>query len=127
MNIKTIDKLDGGIAGVLMGFDGIAVDSYAKAGFGDSLPDIQTLAAEFAHLVSQARRTVQSLDAGALSEVTYSHGQDDPGGAPSSRPDYFLACAILPTGNRGPGALSRHAPFGPRAARRALGGSPRPP
>ena len=93
---RVIERLDGGIAGVLMGFDGIPVDSYAKSGFGDSLPDIQTLAAEFAHMVSQARRTVQSLDAGALAEVTI-------------RTDtvilvitvitqeYFLACAMLPT------------------------------
>jgi predicted regulator of Ras-like GTPase activity (Roadblock/LC7/MglB family) len=93
---RVIERLDGGIAGVLMGFDGIPVDSYAKSGFGDSLPDIQTLAAEFAHMVAQARRTVQSLDAGALAEVTI-------------RTDtvilvitvitqeYFLACAMMPT------------------------------
>ena len=36
-----------------MGFDGIPLDSYARAGFGDSLPDIQTLAAEFAHRYGQ--------------------------------------------------------------------------
>jgi len=92
---KLIDKLDGGIAGVLMGFDGIALDSYAKSGFGDSLPDIQTLAAEFAHLVSQARRTVQSLDAGALAEVTI---RTDTVTLVISvvTPEYFLACAMLP-------------------------------
>jgi len=78
-----------------MGFDGIAVDSYAKTGFGDSLPDIQTLAAEFAHLVSQARRTVQSLDAGALAEVTI---RTDTVTLVISviTPEYFLACAMLP-------------------------------
>jgi predicted regulator of Ras-like GTPase activity (Roadblock/LC7/MglB family) len=93
---KLIDRLDGGIAGVLMGFDGIPLDSYAKAGFGDSLPDIQTLAAEFAHLVSQARRTVQSLDAGALSEVTI---RTDTVTLVISvvTAEYFLACAMLPS------------------------------
>jgi predicted regulator of Ras-like GTPase activity (Roadblock/LC7/MglB family) len=93
---KLIDRLDGGIAGVLMGFDGIPLDSYAKAGFGDSLPDIQTLAAEFAHLVSQARRTVQSLDAGALSEVTI---RTDTVTLVITivTTEYFLACAMLPT------------------------------
>ena len=93
---KLVDKLDGGIAGVLMGFDGIPLDSYAKAGFGDSLPDIQTLAAEFAHLVSQARRTVQSLDAGALAEVAI---RTDTVTLVISviTPEYFLACAMLPT------------------------------
>ena len=56
---KVIDRLDGGIAGVLMGFDGISVDSYARAGYGASLPDVQTLSMEFAHFVTHARRTVQ--------------------------------------------------------------------
>ena len=93
---KLIDKLDGGIAGVLMGFDGMTVDSYAKSGFGDSLPDIQTLAAEFAHLVSQARRTVQSLDAGALAEVTI-RTDDVTLVITVLTPEYFLACAMLPT------------------------------
>ena len=100
-NIKNlVEKLDAGVAAVLMGFDGISVDSYAKAGYDGALPDIQTLAMEFAHLISQARRTLQSLDAGALEEFTL-------------RTDtlmlvvrvltqeYFLACAVLPTGNLG--------------------------
>ena len=55
---------------------------------------------EFAHLIAQARRTLQSLDAGALEEFTL-------------RTDtlmlvvrvltqeYFLACAVLPTGSLG--------------------------
>jgi predicted regulator of Ras-like GTPase activity (Roadblock/LC7/MglB family) len=93
---KLIDKLDGGIAGVLMGFDGIPLDSYARAGFGDSLPDIQTLAAEFAHLVSQARRTVQSLDAGALAEVTIRTDTVTLVITVVTN-EYFLACAMLPT------------------------------
>lgn len=92
---KLIDRLDGGIAGVLMGFDGMAVDSYAKSGFGDSLPDIQTLAAEFAHLVSQARRTVQSVDAGALAEVTIRTDTVTLVITVLTQ-EYFLACAMLP-------------------------------
>ena len=56
-------------AAVLMGFDGISVDSYAQSGYDGALPDIQTLAMEFAHLIAQARRTLQSLDAGAAGGV----------------------------------------------------------
>jgi predicted regulator of Ras-like GTPase activity (Roadblock/LC7/MglB family) len=93
---KLIDRLDGGIAGVLMGFDGMTVDSYAKAGFGDSLPDIQTLSAEFAHLVSQARRTVQSVDAGALAEITIRTDTVTLVITVLTQ-EYFLSCAMLPT------------------------------
>ena len=97
---KLIDRLDGGIAGVLMGFDGITVDSYAKTGFESALSEVQTLAMEFAHLLSQARRTVTSLDAGVLQEMSVRtdsialvvHVLTE---------EYFLACAMLPTANAG--------------------------
>jgi predicted regulator of Ras-like GTPase activity (Roadblock/LC7/MglB family) len=97
---KLIDRLDGGIAGVLMGFDGIAVDSYAKTGFAASLPDVQTLAMEFSHLVAQARRAVQSHDAGALEEVTIRTDTVTLVIQVLTQ-DYFLACALLPTGHVG--------------------------
>jgi predicted regulator of Ras-like GTPase activity (Roadblock/LC7/MglB family) len=95
-----LDKIDGGVACVLMGFDGITLEACAKSGQGDALPDVQTLAMEFAHLIAQARRTLTSLDAGALEEFTL-------------RTDvltlvvrvltaeYFLGCAILPSGGLG--------------------------
>jgi len=41
---KLVERLDGGVAAVLMGFDGISVDSFAKSGYDGALPDIQTLA-----------------------------------------------------------------------------------
>ena len=95
-----IDRLDGGIAGVLLGFDGIAVDSYAKTGYGGALPDVQTLAMEFAHLVAQARRAVQSLDAGALQEVTIRTDTVTLVVHVLTQ-EYFIACAMLPTANIG--------------------------
>jgi predicted regulator of Ras-like GTPase activity (Roadblock/LC7/MglB family) len=97
---KLIDRLDGGIAGVLMGFDGIAVDSYAKAGYGGALPDVQTLAMEFAHLVSAARRTVQSLDAGALEELTIRTDTLTLVVQVLTQ-EYFLACAMMPAAHVG--------------------------
>ena len=97
---KLIDRLDGGIAGVLMGFEGITVESYAKAGYGDALPEIQTLAIEFAHVIAQMRRTVHSLDAGALQEVTIRTDTMTLVMAVITE-EYFLACAMLPNGNVG--------------------------
>ena len=57
------------------------VDSFAKSGYDGALPDIQTLAMEFAHLIAQARRTLQSLDAGPLEEFTLRAEIADAGGA----------------------------------------------
>lgn len=97
---KLIDRLDGGIAGVLMGFDGINVEAYAKPGFEGALSEVQTLAMEFAHLVAQARRTVQSLDAGTLQEVTLRTDTITLVVQVMTQ-EYFLACAMLPTASSG--------------------------
>jgi len=100
-NIKQlVEKLDGGVAAVLMVFDGITVDSFAKSGYDGALPDIQTLAMEFAHLIAQARRTLMSLDAGALEEFSL-RAEALTLVVRVLTQEYFLACAILPTGNVG--------------------------
>ena len=98
-----VERIDGGVAAVLMGFDGISIDSYAKTPdrHGErSLPDIQTLAMEFAHLIAQTRRTLQSLDAGALEEFTL-RAEALTLVVRVLTPEYFLACAILPGSNLG--------------------------
>ena len=97
---KLVERLDGGVAAVLMGFDGISVDSYAKTGYDGALPDIQTLAMEFAHLIAQARRTLQSLDAGPLEEFTL-RAESLTLVVRVLTQEYFLACAVLPSGSVG--------------------------
>ena len=97
---KLVERLDGGVAGVMMGFDGITLDMYAKGGYDGALPDIQTLAMEFAHLISQARRTLQSLDAGALEEFTL-RAEALTLVVRVLTQEYFLACAVLPSGSLG--------------------------
>jgi hypothetical protein len=102
-SIETLlNKIEGGVACVIMGFDGITLDTYSKTGSPGAagVPDIQTLSMEFAHLIAQARRTLESVDAGTLEEFTLR----------TDRltlvvrlltPEYFLACAILPAGSLG--------------------------
>jgi predicted regulator of Ras-like GTPase activity (Roadblock/LC7/MglB family) len=97
---QLVEKLDGGVAAVLMGFNGISIDSYAKGGYDGALPDIQTLSMEFAHIIGQARRTLQSLDAGALEEFTL-RAEAMTLVVRILTEEYFLACAVLPTGSLG--------------------------
>ena len=97
---QLVESLDGGVAAVLMGFDGITVDSFARSGYDGALPDIQTLAMEFAHLIAQARRTLVSLDAGALEEFTL-RAEALTLVVRVLTQEYFLACAVLPTGSVG--------------------------
>jgi predicted regulator of Ras-like GTPase activity (Roadblock/LC7/MglB family) len=94
---KMIDRVDGGVAGILMGFDGISVEAYARAAAG---PDIQTVGMELAHVISQVRRATQALEVGGLREVVVRadslvvlvHVLNN---------DYFVACAIRPEANAG--------------------------
>ncbi|MBC8131665.1 MAG: hypothetical protein H7X95_01685 [Deltaproteobacteria bacterium] len=64
---KMIDRLDpvGGAAGILMGFDGISVDSYARPG----TMDVQTISMELAHIIGQVRRSAHGSQMGGLREV----------------------------------------------------------
>ena len=95
---KLVDRLEGGVGGVLMGFDGITVDSYEREGL-EGVADIQTIGLEFAHLLGQVRRTAQSLNIGITREMAFRTdkltvlvqilNKDK---------DYFVACAFLSPG-----------------------------
>ncbi len=64
---KMLDRLEspGGAAGILMGFDGMAVDSYVRPG----ALDVQTVSMELAHVIAQIRRTAHGAHIGALHEM----------------------------------------------------------
>lgn len=91
---KMVDRVPGGIAGILMGYDGISVAAYTRP---EDPTDIQTVGMEVAHVVSQLRRAAESLMVGDLSEVSlkteklvvllY-----------ALNAEYFLAFAVAPTG-----------------------------
>jgi predicted regulator of Ras-like GTPase activity (Roadblock/LC7/MglB family) len=97
-----VDRLAGGVAGILMGFDGISVDSYTKAGEdeGEDGVDIQTVGMELAHAVGQVRKAAEQLDVGQLHELTLKADKlvvlvcllND---------EYFIACAFKPEASFG--------------------------
>jgi predicted regulator of Ras-like GTPase activity (Roadblock/LC7/MglB family) len=94
---KMIDRVDGGVAGILMGFDGISVDAYARAG---TSPDIQTVGMELAHVISQVRRATQALEVGGLREVMV-RAENLVVLVHVLNNDYFVACAVRPEANTG--------------------------
>jgi len=90
---RLVERLEGGVAAVMMGFDGITLDSYvqpreaaatAQHGAG-ALPDILTMAMEFAGALEEftLRTDVLTLIVRVLT------------------PEYFLACAVRPAANLG--------------------------
>ncbi len=94
---KTVDRMDGGLAGILMGFDGISVEAYARP---DTGTDIQTVGMELAHVISQVRKAAGQLEVGGLKEITLRaealtvivHVLND---------EYFVALAVRADGNFG--------------------------
>jgi predicted regulator of Ras-like GTPase activity (Roadblock/LC7/MglB family) len=94
---KVVDNVDGGIAAVIMGLDGIAVETYIRH---NDRVDVTTVAMEFSFILGQVRKAGESLQVGGLEELTVKaerlllvcrmlSGQ------------YFVAIAMAPEGNFG--------------------------
>lgn len=94
---KIVDNVDGGIAAVVMGLDGIAVDTYIKH---DNKVDVNTVAMEFSFIITQVRKAGDSLAVGNLEELSV-RAQQLTLVCRMLSPQYFVAVAIAPEGNFG--------------------------
>jgi predicted regulator of Ras-like GTPase activity (Roadblock/LC7/MglB family) len=94
---KIVDHVDGGIAAVVMGLDGIPVDTYVRQ--RDKL-DVTTVAMEFSFILGQVRKAGDSLQVGGLEELTVK-AQRLLLVCRMITPQYFVAVALAPEGNFG--------------------------
>jgi predicted regulator of Ras-like GTPase activity (Roadblock/LC7/MglB family) len=94
---KLVERVDGGVAGILMGFDGISVEAYTKP---SDNTDIQTVGMELAHVIGQVRRAAELLEVGQLAEVTL-RAEKLTVIVRALNDEYFLAFAISPSGSFG--------------------------
>lgn len=94
-----VEGTDGGLAGVLMDFEGIALETYVKP---EAAMDIEAIGAEVSVVVKAIQRATEMLDAGDTKEVSFK----------SERlvtlirvvnEMYFLALTMKPDGNFGKG------------------------
>jgi predicted regulator of Ras-like GTPase activity (Roadblock/LC7/MglB family) len=95
---KLVERVDGGVAGILMGFDGISVEAYTRP--AEAATDIQTVGMELAHVIGQVRRAAELLEVGQLSEVTV-RADRLVVVVRALNDEYFLAFALRPDGNFG--------------------------
>jgi predicted regulator of Ras-like GTPase activity (Roadblock/LC7/MglB family) len=94
-----VEGTDGGLAGLLMDFEGIPLEVYAKEG---TPFDIEAVGAEVSVVVKAIQRATEMLDAGTTKEVAFKSDKmvtlirvlDQ---------NYFLALALGPDGNFGKG------------------------
>jgi predicted regulator of Ras-like GTPase activity (Roadblock/LC7/MglB family) len=94
---KVVDHVDGAIGALVMGLDGIAVDSYIRDG---ERVDINTLGMEFSFILGQVKKASEILRLGGVNELSVK--------AESLylvvrmiNPEYFLAVVLSAEGNFG--------------------------
>ena len=96
---KVVDNVDGGIAGLVMGFDGIAVESYTRDG---QQMDINTVGMEFSFILGQVRKAAEILDVGGVNELAIKAEKLTIVIRVLNK-EYFLALALAPDGTFGKG------------------------
>jgi predicted regulator of Ras-like GTPase activity (Roadblock/LC7/MglB family) len=94
---KVVDNIEGGIAAVIMGLDGISVDSYIKL---DDRVDVNTVAMEFSFILGQVRKAGESLAVGNLEELSVK-AQRLLLVCRMLSQQYFIAIVMAPEGNFG--------------------------
>jgi len=94
---KVVDNVDGGIAAVIMGLDGIPVENYVRL---QDRVDVNTVAMEFSFILTQVRKAGDSLAVGSLEEMVVK-AQRLILICRMISPQYFIAIAVAPEGNFG--------------------------
>jgi len=94
---KVVDNVDGGIAAVVMGLDGIPVDSYVR--HADKV-DVNTVGMEFSFILTQVKKAGESLQVGGLEELVVK-AQRLVLVCRMISPQYFVGVVVAPEGNFG--------------------------
>lgn len=98
--LKTsVTAVEGGLASVVMGFDGVPVEQFVNDGAG---VDIETLGVEYSNALTEVRRTADALASGSVQEVAVMTD----GALVLLRPvnaEYFVALVLSSDGNFGKG------------------------
>jgi len=92
-----VENTEGGLAGLLMDFEGIAVDSYSKEA---SAIDINVIGAELSVVVKSIARATEMLEAGEPAEVAI-QAEKVTTIIRIINETYFIAFTLAPGGNIG--------------------------
>lgn len=92
-----VDNTDGGVASLLMGFDGIPVDQYVREGEGF---DVESVGMEYSVILKNIRNAAQMLEAGDAREVSV-QAERVTTLIRLLNDEYFIAIALRPSGNLG--------------------------
>jgi predicted regulator of Ras-like GTPase activity (Roadblock/LC7/MglB family) len=94
-----VENTDGALASILMGFDGITVESYS----GNKVAiDMETVGSEYSQVLNQVKQAAQMLELGTATEVAV-QAENMVTVMRMLNEEYFVALALKPTGNVGKG------------------------
>ena len=94
---EVVDRTEGGVAGLLMGFDGIPVEHYVR---DDGSVDVETVGMEYSVILKDIRRAAEMLDSGNAREVSI-QAEKMTTVIRLLNEEYFVAVALRPDGNYG--------------------------
>jgi predicted regulator of Ras-like GTPase activity (Roadblock/LC7/MglB family) len=94
---EVVENTHGAVAGLLMGFDGIMVDSYAGEDIG---LNVETIGMEYSAVLNQIKQAAEMLDIGKAREVAV-QAETLTTVIRLLNDEYFVALAMLPSGNIG--------------------------
>ncbi len=96
---EVVRGTEGGIAALVMGFDGIPVDHYVR---DDGAVDVDTIGMEYSVVLKDIQKAADMLDAGKAQEVAV-RAERMTTVMRLINDAYFVALAIAPEGNVGRG------------------------
>lgn len=94
---EVVDRTEGGIAGLLMGLDGIPVEQYISP---NASLDVETIGMEFSVILKNIRNASELLEAGQAQDVSI-RAERMTTVVRYLNEEYFVAVAIAPEGNAG--------------------------
>ncbi len=94
---EIVDNTEGGVASVLMGFDGIAVETYSKQ---ESLFNAEDIGMEYSVILGQVKQAAEMLEIGSAHEVAI-QAERMTTVIRLISDEYFVAVVVEPTGNSG--------------------------
>jgi predicted regulator of Ras-like GTPase activity (Roadblock/LC7/MglB family) len=94
-----VENTDGALASILMGYDGITVESYNAS---KVTVDMETVGSEYSQVLNQVKQAAQMLEFGTTTEVAV-QAENMVTVMRLLNDEYFVALTLKPTGNVGKG------------------------
>jgi predicted regulator of Ras-like GTPase activity (Roadblock/LC7/MglB family) len=94
-----VHRTEGALAGLIMGFDGIAVETYVR-GDADIPFEVENVGMEYSVILKEIAKAAELLDAGVASEISI-QAEKFTTVIRLINTDYFVAVTIRPEGNYG--------------------------